>query len=83
MLGWFSSYLGGGKQLINVQSTFLAEESVNCGVPQGSILIPLLFTLYEMASAIRCDQCLYADYSILLVSSEKNVTDIENSLKKL
>ena len=79
---WFSSYLSDRKQFVDVQGTFSSEESVSCGVPQGSILGPLLFTLYvnDMSSAVNCDLCLYADDSMLLVSG-KNVNEIEKTLE--
>ena len=82
VLKWFSSYLGNRKQFVDVHGTFSSEEPVSCGVPQGSILGPLLFTLYvnDMSSAVRCDLCLYADDSMLLVSG-KNVEEIEKTLK--
>ena len=78
---WFSSYLCSRKQFVDIQGTCSLEESVNCGVPQGSILGPLLFTLYvnDMSSAVNCDLCLYADDSMLLVNG-KNVKDIEKKL---
>ena len=78
---WFSSYLSSRKQFVDVQGTFSSEESVSCGMPQGSILGPLLFTLYvnDMSSAVGCDLCLYADDSMLLVSG-KNVEEIEKTL---
>ena len=80
---WFSSYLKERKQFVDVLGTFSSKEGIRCGVPQGSILGPLLFTLYvnDMSTAVNCDLCLYADDSMLLVSG-KNVTQIEKRLEK-
>ena len=56
---------------------------LTCGVPQGSILGPLLFLLYvnDMGHAIDCDLFLYADDSCL-VFQHKNVRDIKINLNK-
>ena len=58
-------------------------KGVTCGVPQGSILGPLLFLLYvnDMASAVRCKLLLYADDSALIASG-KIVADIESTLRQ-
>ena len=48
MLGenWFKSYLSNRKQYVNWHGSNSKIETVSCGVPQGSILGHLLFTLY-------------------------------------
>ena len=78
---WFRSYLTGRTQVTDIVGTMSEPKGVTCGVPQGSILGPLLFLLYvnDMASAVRCKLLLYADDSALIASG-KNVADIESTL---
>ena len=43
---WFKSYLNERQQYVNFQGTESQTKCVTCGVPQGSIIGPLLFILY-------------------------------------
>ena len=43
---WFQSYLSGRKQFCSVNGQRSKTEEVLCGIPQGSCLGPLLFTVY-------------------------------------
>ena len=45
-LDWFTSYLQGRSQRVKVQNTCSPEAVLKFGVPQGSVLGPILFTMY-------------------------------------
>ena len=45
-LEWFKSYLSNRKQYISSQNVSKNCLDIICGVPQGSILGPLLFLVY-------------------------------------
>ena len=85
---WFKSYLTDRKQFValNGKSSLLTE--VLLGVPQGSILGPLLFLLYinDLPLASKLFALLFADDTTLLASSnsvESLVEFVNIELKKI
>ena len=74
-LNWFKSYLSNRKQFVSYNYEKSNEQSIRCGVPQGSILGPLLFIIYINDISYTSDIvsfCLFAD-DTSLVYSHKNV----------
>ena len=68
-LGWFSSYLSCRSQQVLVGHALSAETPLLCGVPQGSVLGPLLFSLYTRQLADLIDKfCI--DYHFFADNSE-------------
>ena len=82
---WFQSYLSDRMQTVQVNDTYSNIEQITCGVPQGSILGPLLFLCYvnDMSLSISsdCKLMLYADDSAILFS-HKDVNVISDRLGK-
>ena len=48
VLEWFASYLHDRSQHITINGTLSDSFSLQCGVPQGSCLGPILFVIYAM-----------------------------------
>ena len=45
-LSWFSSYLSNRYQFVNIRGQWSSNRPLECGVPQGSVLGPILYLLY-------------------------------------
>lgn len=81
---WFKSYFTDRSQRVSVNGASSDTLPIECGVPQGSILVPLLFTLYinDLPEVTKHSKVvLYADDTALLVSS-KNLAEIQTKLSE-
>ena len=75
---WFKSYLSNRNQYVSINGYESGLAAINCGVPQGSVLGPLLFLLYinDLNQAIKfCKVHHFAD--------DTNLLCLSKSIKKL
>ena len=75
ILGWVKAFLVGRSQQVRVNDVLSSSKPVTSGVPQGSVLGPLLFLIYinDMLDSIQCDSLLYADDAKLYSICDRNV----------
>ena len=72
-LKWFKSYLSDRRQYVHFNGTKSSELQCNYGIPQGSILGPLMFILYTNGLPVHLHQLsihMYADDTIIYFISE-------------
>ena len=81
-LDWFKSYLTNRKQFVQFNRSKSSMQTIQCGVPQGSILGPLLFLVYINDLPQQCNSLhltLYADDTSIVISGD-SVTETTRRL---
>ena len=81
-LKWFESYLTDRKQFVYFNGVSSDTLSISCGVPQGSVLGPLLFLLYinDLPNiSSKLSLFLFADDTNIYYES-KNLEEIEKTV---
>ena len=84
VIKWVESYLSNRKFLVCIDNIFSEAGTLKYGVPEGSILGPLLFLLYvnDLPQSLSdAGSYLYADDTCIFYQHE-NVKKIENILNK-
>ena len=79
-----ANYLTNRKQYVVIDDHSSDMLDMTCGVPQGSVLVPILFIIYindicKVSDVVKC--VLFADDTNIFCS-EKNLTDLQLTLNR-
>ena len=68
---WFENYLTGRRQYVEIEESRSNIYQIECGVPQGSILGPLLYLIYvnDIAMSTTANILSFADDTSLYLSN--------------
>ena len=80
---WFSNYLHGRSHAVYCHGSLSTFRDVTVGVPQGSILAPLLFLLFmnDISQCLKYSRCnVYAD-DVAIYTSSPNINEATLSLQ--
>ena len=79
LLSFFKDYLDNRQQRVLIKGEYSEWGAVKAGVPQGSVLGPLLFLVYinDLVKEITCDIKLFADDTVLYaLVDDQNVSAV-------
>jgi len=93
VLNWFKSYLSSRSSRVRCNNTFSSFYTSSCGVPQDSVLGPLLFIMYTnplstLISLLSLNHHLYADdtqlfFSFYPTNFDSSITHLQNALQQI
>jgi len=80
VLEWIESYLSGRQIRVVLNSQCFEWRSINAGVPQGSILCPIMFLVYinDIVNEVSSSIYIFADDTSLMRKISNIRNDIDN-----
>ena len=87
ILSWITDFLSGRSQYVSVNGSCSDKTPVTSGVPQGSVLGPILFIYFinDMPDVVNCFMKIFADDAKTSnqIQEEKDSVTLQNSLNNL
>ena len=86
IIGWIRSFVMDRTMVVSVEGALSTTRSITSGVPQGSVLGPLLFLIYAnyIADSVGCCWVAFADDFMLGLSvSDESEADLQRDLESI
>jgi sarcosine oxidase/L-pipecolate oxidase len=87
ILGWIRDFLANRKQKVVINGTCSDWTTVTSGIPQGSVLDPILFTIYinDLPDVVQNVATLFADDTKVyaVVNKEEEQHSLQNDINNL
>ena len=87
LLGWTEAFLRGRRQRVSINVSMSQERNVTSGIPQGSVLGPLLFVIFinDLPAGLNSSVKMFADDTKVYTRSDQDkATDrLQEDLNKL
>ena len=87
ILYWIKAFLSGREQFVEIRGTKSDKLGVTSGVPQGSVLGPVLFLIYinDLVNELECPVLLFADDAKIFkeIRSQEDIEAMQRDLKRL
>lgn len=87
MISWIRDYLSGRKQQVSINGANSKWHEVTSGIPQGSVIGPILFVIYinDLPDIVNSTVYLFADDTKIfkIINNQNDRDTLQNDLKKL
>ena len=87
VLEWIKAFLSNCRQRVNVIGMKSDPATVLSGIPQGSVLGPILFVIYvnDFPEVVKCGTFLFADYTKIFrqITTKENALHLQSDINSL